>query len=74
MAGFEGYLTAALTKKHVPLIVVADKEKADYVITGNMMQRPEQPISRITSLLNSHGRYKTTRRERSVVLYWENFT
>src|SRR5207302_8149797 len=44
MGGFEAYLTAAITKKHVPLIVVTDKEKADYVITGNVMQRgPEQP-------------------------------
>ena len=57
MGGFEGYLTAAITKKHVPLVVVAEKEKADYVITGNMMQRgPEQPtVYRQRSWEKDHG-------------------
>jgi hypothetical protein len=34
MDGFESYLIAALNKKRVPLVVVADKEKADFSITG----------------------------------------
>jgi hypothetical protein len=34
MDGFEPYLIAALNKKHVPVVVVADKDKADYTITG----------------------------------------
>jgi hypothetical protein len=34
MAGFETYLSAALLKKNVPLNVVDDKAKADYIITG----------------------------------------
>jgi hypothetical protein len=34
MDGFETYLTAAILKKKVPLIVTDDKAKADYVITG----------------------------------------
>ena len=32
MDGYETYLAAAFTKKHVPLIVVADRDKADYIV------------------------------------------
>jgi hypothetical protein len=32
--GFDTYLDAALRKKHVPLVVVTDKEKADYALEG----------------------------------------
>jgi hypothetical protein len=32
--GFDTYLAAALRKKHVAIMVVADKEKADYVLEG----------------------------------------
>ena len=34
MNGFETYLAAALAKKKVPLVVISNKEKADFVITG----------------------------------------
>ena len=34
MNGFETYLAAVLGKKKVPLVVISDKEKADFVITG----------------------------------------
>jgi hypothetical protein len=34
MDGFETYLKAALEKKGVPLVVVEDKDKADFEITG----------------------------------------
>lgn len=34
MNGFETYLAAALGKKKVPLVVINNKEKADFVITG----------------------------------------
>ncbi len=34
MDGFENYLSAAILKKKVPIIVTDDKSKADYVITG----------------------------------------
>jgi hypothetical protein len=34
MNGFESYLSAALQKKHVPIVIVASREKADFVITG----------------------------------------
>jgi len=36
MGGYETYLAAALLKKHVPLVVVMDKDKADYIITSNV--------------------------------------
>jgi hypothetical protein len=35
MNGFEHYLMAAMRKKSVPLIVVSDPMKADYIIFGN---------------------------------------
>lgn len=34
MDGFENDLQAAFLKKHVPLLMVDDKEKADYVVEG----------------------------------------
>jgi hypothetical protein len=34
MNGFETYLSAAIRDEHVPLVVVLDKDKADYVVTG----------------------------------------
>src|SRR5437762_4318722 len=34
MNGFETYLIAALDKKKVPVVVVADRDKADFEITG----------------------------------------
>jgi hypothetical protein len=33
--GFEGYIAAALRKKSVPLIIVADRGQADFVIEGS---------------------------------------
>ena len=39
MGGFETYLTAAIVKKHVPLVVVTDKSKADYIITSNVSHK-----------------------------------
>lgn len=38
MGGYETYLAAAFTKKHVPLIVVADESKAQYIIRSNVSQ------------------------------------
>jgi hypothetical protein len=38
MDGYEAYLAAAIVKKHVPLIVVADESKAQYIIRGNVSQ------------------------------------
>ena len=39
MGGYETYLAAAFTKKHVPLIVVADKDKAEYIITSTVAHK-----------------------------------
>src|SRR5204863_9567495 len=33
--GFEGYVAAALRKKNVPLIMVADRSQADFIIEGS---------------------------------------
>jgi hypothetical protein len=35
MNGFENYLEAAIQKKQVPITVVTDREKADFILTGN---------------------------------------
>ena len=44
MGGYETYLAAAIVKKHVPLVVVMVKDKADYIITSNVShQTPSQP-------------------------------
>jgi hypothetical protein len=32
--GFETYIIAGLEKKHVPVVIVADRTKADYELTG----------------------------------------
>ena len=37
MDGFENYLVAALQKKKVQLLPVAEKDQADYVITGTSL-------------------------------------
>lgn len=39
MDGFESYLAAALNKKKVPLVPVADQSQADYVITGTSLDK-----------------------------------
>ena len=44
MGGYETYLAAAIAKKKVPLIVLADKSKADYLITSSVSHHtPSQP-------------------------------
>jgi hypothetical protein len=44
MNGYETYLAAALMKKHVPLIVVMDRAKADFVISSTVSRKdPVQP-------------------------------
>ncbi len=44
MGGYETYLAAAIVKMHVPLTVVTDKGKADYIIASNVShQTPSQP-------------------------------
>jgi hypothetical protein len=58
MGGYETYLAAAILKKQVPLIVVADKAKADYIITSTVSHRtPAQPavVVNNTTNVNSSG-------------------
>jgi hypothetical protein len=44
MDGYETYLAAAIAKKQVPLIIVADREKAAYVIRSTISHHtPSQP-------------------------------
>jgi hypothetical protein len=43
MNGYETYLAAAIFKKHVPVIVVGDKDKADHVVTSSASQKPQLP-------------------------------
>lgn len=45
MDGYETYLAAAIVKKHVPLVVVADKDKADYIVRSTVNHTtPSQPV------------------------------
>jgi hypothetical protein len=37
--GFESYLAAALRKKNVPLLIVADRSQADFIIEGTANQK-----------------------------------
>jgi hypothetical protein len=39
MGGYETYLAAAFMKKHVPLILVADPAKAEYIITSSVAHK-----------------------------------
>jgi len=58
MDGYETYLAAAIAKKQVPLIVVADKDKADYIIRSTVSQRaPTAPavVVNNTNNVNSSG-------------------
>jgi len=58
MDGYETYLAAAIAKKQVPLIVVIDRTKADYIITSTIRQHsPSQPavVVNTTTNVNSSG-------------------
>ncbi|HEU5340152.1 hypothetical protein [Edaphobacter sp.] len=53
MDGYETYLAAAIAKKHVPLVVVADEDKADYIIRSSISQkRPSQPAVVVNNTTN----------------------
>lgn len=39
MGGYETYLAAAFTKKHVPLVIVSVKDKARYIITSTIAHK-----------------------------------
>ncbi len=52
-AGYEVYLAAAFAKKHVPLTVVYDQDKANYLIVSNVEQR--DPTSPSVVVNNNYG-------------------
>jgi hypothetical protein len=53
MGGYETYLAAAIVKKHVPLIVVADKDKAEYIIRSTVHHTvPSRPAVVVNNTTN----------------------
>jgi hypothetical protein len=53
MDGYETYLAAAIVKKQVPLVIVADKDKAEFTITSNVSQRA--PTTPAVVINNTNG-------------------
>jgi hypothetical protein len=54
MDGYETYLSAAIVKKHAPLIVVTDKTKADFVITSTVSHKDQsQPVVSVSNTVNN---------------------
>lgn len=47
MEGFETHLKAAFTKKDVPLVIVEEKEKADFEITGTASSQKASAAKKI---------------------------
>jgi len=43
MGGYETYLAAAMVKMHVPLVVMVDKAKAEYIIQSTVSRMCEYP-------------------------------
>ncbi len=39
MNGYENYISTAILKRHVPLVVVTDKDKADYILRGKVTHK-----------------------------------
>ncbi len=46
MDGFEDYLAAAFHAKQVPVVVVTDKDKADFLVTGSASNNEDQHHTR----------------------------
>jgi len=56
MDGFEDYLAAAIQAKQVPLVVVTDKDKADFLINGFASDNTIQHHTRATmKVVNKSG-------------------
>jgi hypothetical protein len=59
MNGYETYLAAAIVKKQVPLTLVTDKEKADYILRGTVSHsQPAQPavvVNQTTDVNSNNG-------------------
>lgn len=54
MGGFEKYLTAAFLKRKVQLVLVADKNQADYIISGTSKEKMSE-WAKDVFLLNIHA-------------------
>jgi hypothetical protein len=55
MNGYETYLSAAIVKEHVPLVVVADKDKADYIIRSTVTQTTPSEPAVVVNNTNANG-------------------
>lgn len=55
MDGFETHLTAALTKKQVPVVVVIDKAQAQYEIKGATQEKKHSAKAKITAMVLAGG-------------------
>jgi len=58
MSGYETYLAAAFLKKHVPLVVVTEKDKAEYIVRSTVSEyAPTAPgiVVNTTTNVNSSG-------------------
>ncbi len=59
-AGYEAYLAAAMLKRHVPIVVVTDKAKADYILTSTVshvsQNQPAVVVNNHVSAGNHSGR------------------
>lgn len=56
--GYETYLAAAMVKGHVPLVIVTDKDKADYVVLSSVTQPTQsQPAVVVNNGSNGAGGY-----------------
>lgn len=56
MDGYEIYLAAAIAKKQVPIVLVADKGKAEYIIKSTVNNsRPAQPAVVVNNTNNANN-------------------
>lgn len=57
MEGFEDYLMAAFHTKQVPVVVVTDKSKADFIVTGHARSSSREPnhVEATIKALNKDG-------------------
>jgi hypothetical protein len=51
LKGYESYIAAAIVKKHVPVVVTEDRDKADFVITSAVTEKEETTGSKIARCL-----------------------
>jgi hypothetical protein len=53
MDGFEGYLASAFLKRHIPLIVVDDRSKADYVVKAKVSRKDTDQAGNNSVVINN---------------------